>query len=397
MANKKPVFVSNHPATTFLNFCYHNNIKQLLPDVENIYEKLEDLHIKGKNERSPLSYLTTQEILNFMYLNRKNSLHAFAGLQREIFNTAHLFSVALGWKQYQQIYKFHPALLEELQNIDITDDKFATISREEIQFLPCYNFFVEYDFETNGTKYVGFFVYFDKINKTDQEHQIHILFITDFHGIPTNPHNGYPTYVDYYNLTLLYSYSDVTVHEESTGKTYSFEVEPKEVLRIFNPITFQQLGEEGAMKLITEITQIITYLCATNCDMQVSKRPTKRPDIKRTRVTDAEYEKWDIGKTLYNNRKVEKRFVDTVDGAYERELVNPKEESTREVSESYRRKTGYHMRPHMRRAHWQYYWYGKKDGSEERVKRRKYVPAVFVNNTEEEVLTPTREIVKYRF
>lgn len=52
----------------------------------------------------------------------------------------------------------------------------------------------------------------------------------------------------------------------------------------------------------------------------------------------------------------------------------------------------------MRKAHWTHYWYGKKDGSEERVRRRKFVSAVFVNAANEDVALPTREkITYYRF
>lgn len=370
----------------------------MVSDVDNIYESLELLHKEGKHQRSHLSYLTTREIYNFIKSNRSSKNVAESG--RTIFDFSHIFSVALGWKQFQQVYTFHPKLIEELYNIDVHNDKFATISREEIEFLPCFNFYVEQDIMTKNTLYNGFFVYFDEINKTDSYGQIHVLLLKNFDGVPRIPINNLPMYADYYNLTLLYNYDKMKIVESSTGKVYECEVEPIEALRMLNPITFKEMGDDAAMEMLTHITQIITYLCATNADFTRTKKPSKKPDLKRTHITDAESEKWTLGSNFYHDfdrppqAGVYKR-TRYADENEEHEVIYINE--PKEITEPTERRKGYHVRPHMRRAHWKYYWYGKKDGSEERVKRRKFVSAVFINAQNEELIVPTIEELNYKY
>ena len=395
--NKRPMVISNHPATEFLNSIYHNNLKVLLPKETDLYEKFEEMHKAGKAERSPYTYLTTDEIAKYLY-SHLNLSKMSDSIGQEIKNIAFLASVALGWKQFQQVYNFHPALLDELFNIDITNDKYATISRDEIPFLPCHNFFVEMPITIKDKSFMGFFVYFDMVNQIDQVDQIRIVLLNDtMNQMQRDPNNGYLLQFDYYVISLLYDYKTFNILSQETGEVFEIETAPKELLRMYNPNTFKELGDDGAMELLTHINQIITYLAATNADFSRTKKPTKKPDIKRTHITDAEAEKWTLGARVYNNfgrapsvgvysrtREVENPDIITIEIEEE-----PKEPTTR--------KGGYHVRPHMRRAHWKYFWYGKKDGSEERVKRRKFVSAVFINAQDEEHILPTVEGIQYRF
>lgn len=393
--NKRPVVISNHPATEFLNALYHNNLRILLPNVPDIYEKLDEIHKAGKDQRSPYTYIRTDEIEEFILQHYKTNDRA---VRHQIKNISFLASVAVGWKQFQQVYSFHPALLEELFNIDITNDKYATISRDEIPYLPCHNFFVELPITIKEKSFMGFFVYFDMVNQIDQVDQIRVVLLNDnMNQMERNPDNGYLLQFDYYTISLLYDYKTFNILSKETGEVFEVETEPKEILKMYNPRTFEELGEDGAMELLTHINQIITYLAATNADFSRTKKPTKKPDIKRTHITDAEAEKWTLGARVYN------RFgcAPSV-GVYSRtrEVDNPNIitiEIEEEPKEPTTRKGGYHVRPHMRRAHWKYYWYGKKDGSEERVKRRKFVSAVFINAQDEEYILPTVEGIKYHF
>ena len=61
-------------------------------------------------------------------------------------------------------------------------------------------------------------------------------------------------------------------------------------------------------------------------------------------------------------------------------------EEEKDQTEPKQRKAAGPKKPHSRRAHWQYYWYGKKDGSEVRYRRLKFVEATFVNFKEAEQL-----------
>lgn len=384
--------VAEHPATMLLNMAYHNYLKPLLPNETDIYERLEDLHKKGKSLRSPLIYLTAKEIEKFLHQENVN---------KDINILNEMTAIVLGWKQFKQIYKFNPTLLDELFNIDISNDKYAIISKEEATYLPCYNFFVEHEITIGDEDFIGFFVYFsDHINK-GEDGRPQVFLIHDLSKYPKEK-NGLPTNFGFFNISLLYD-TDYTGTQENADKLDTpFKVDPVDILQYINPGLFNILVEDDAMELITHITQMITYLAATNADFSRIKKPTKKLDIKRTKITDSEYEKWEIGNTIYRGHKIPTRLLDTADGAYER--VEPKQVEETEEGESkpcegsYRRKTGYHMRPHMRRAHWKHYWYGKKDGSEERVRRRKFVSAVFIDkNTDEDIQIPTREVVTYRF
>ncbi len=399
---KKPILVSEHPATQFLNTCFHYHFRLLVPNIEFVYEELHNLHLKGKKDRSPLTYLGFNEILSFV---EEHNPSVYSNLSKADVNViVKAFSVALGWKQFKQIYKFQPQLVEELCNIDFTDSKYETISREEIGYLPCFNFYIEQDVKIGDKNYVGFFTYFDELNIVAGEGHIHILFIADPKTLPQK--NGIPIKLDYYSIFLLYSYDFFHIHDKSTGKTFQAEIEPKEVLKLLNPVVFNELGEEEALKLISSTTQLITYLCATNADFNRVKKPTKKPDLKRVKITDAEYEVWRLGDVYITpNKKVPARYTDFKGDAYNRdrviktEIIDSVEDEVESTDIEYvkAREKGYHVRPHMRKAHWKHYWYGKKDGSEERVKRRKFVSPVFINRTGDEIEMPTRETIQYRF
>ena len=391
---KKMVIQSNHPAVQMVNYVSLLT-KMLLPDNNmGVYELYESLH--NQKKRSPYTYLPAMEIKEYLE-GRVKERSFFDG--HTPYDTSYAISIALGWKQTQQVYRFDPRLIEELDSLDISDDKYFTLTKEEIEFLPCFNFFVEFPMELNQQHYDGFFVFFDKILQDDVENQMHISFI-GFDGIPKMA--GTPMAVSNFNLTLVYEYDFVKIQAEDTGEELDLSVTPQQLLHFRNPRVFEQLGEEKALQLLLLLTQMVSYLCASNADKILVQKPKKKKDLKRTRITDFEMEKWDVGTTIYYGEEIGKNLLNTVDGAYER--VEPltisdveaeaAEDTSKELSGSYRHEVGYHVRPHTRKAHWAYYWYGKKDGSEERVRRRKFIQSVRINNTGKDILIPTRETVK---
>lgn len=394
----KPIVNSEHITTRYLNFCFLYNYKTFFKNPENLYERLHELHLQGKEERGELVYLTREEVRDFALKDNPNLLKSnISELNRIItlacFNTAAL----LGWKQYKQIYRFQPQLLEELWDIDFNESKYETLSFDELQFLPCYNFFVEVPMSFHGSNYVGFFVYFDTHDYINNIFPIHVLFIDN---PPKKYYNGMDASIyDTFMITLAYDFN--------TFNKNHFEVEldnkdtTKEILKTLNPHVFQQLGEEQAMEIIIKVNQIITYLACSNCDMNRIQKPKRKPDIKRTHITDMEYEVWRLGDSYYklaNGKEINTRYLNTEEHAYAKHEIPEESDNPREPSEYIKdRRKGYHVRPHMRKAHWATFWYGKRDGSEERIKRRKFVSAVFINNTGDEIEIPTREIIKYRF
>lgn len=397
-SSKKPILVATHPATKFLNHAILEQMKPILKDKENIYERLHDLHIKGRERRGDVCYLTREEIFDFMKENCEFDYEKLPNEAKKMIKIgANAISGALNWKQFQQVYRFQPELLSELWDIDFEDSRYETLSMSELEFLPCFSFYVECPMDFFDNRYVGFFVYFDTHDFLNGFYGLQVMFISEPDTVKIYDNISYQ--FETFNITLSYDFDEVTVNSSETGESIKVKVEPKEMLRLLNPHTFEQLGEEKALEIIIKVNQIITYLACSNADLTLVKKATRKPDLKRTRISDLEHTEYRIGDTyarLAGERKINTRYLGDAPDAYTKsEEVEANENSTeREVGY---RKTGYHMRPHMRKAHWKHYWYGKKDGSEERVKRRKFVSAVFINQTGEEIEMPTREIVRLRF
>lgn len=397
-SSKKPILVATHPATQFLNHHVLEELRIILKDKENIYERFHELHIKGKERRGNVCYLTREEIFEFIKENCQGDYETYPNeLKNTLKLCANAISGALNWKQFQQVYRFQPELLNELWDIDFEDSKYETLSMSELEFLPCFSFYVECPMDFFDNEYVGFFVYFDTHDYLTDIYGLQVMFISK--PIPVKYGNKATSEYNVFNMTLSYDFSSINICEKETGNTFTVKAEPKEMLRLLNPHTFKQLGEEKALEIIIKINQIVTYLACSNADFTLVKKATRKPDLKRTHISDLEHTEYRLGDTyarLASGKSVNTRYLGDNPEAYTKsEEVEVSENDTeREVGPH---RTGYHVRPHMRKAHWSTYWYGKKDGSEERVKRRKFVSAVFVNNTGEEIEMPTREIVRLRF
>lgn len=406
----KPIVNSEHVATKFLNHSFLNGLKFLLKNPQNIYERLHEEHLRLKEERGNFSYLHTDDILNFIL---KDNPKVYEELKPEARNQIEIVSLhcaaSLNWKQFKQIYRFQPQLLEELWDIDFTEDKYEVLTMEELQYLPCYSFFVEFPLTLNNinyngvvvgnVEYKGFIFYFDYNKKIPEMLTPTVLLVSDQQFMT---YGGYKTpYFDCYRINLCYNFDSLTIVSKDTGETFTAEMNAQAVLNYLNPVLFQEIGEEKALELIIKINQIITYLACSNCDMNRIQKPKRKPDIKRTHITDMEYEVWRLGDSYYklpNGKEINTRYLNTEEHAYAKHEIPEESDNPREPSEYIKdRRKGYHVRPHMRKAHWASFWYGKRDGSEERIKRRKFVSAVFINNTGDEIEIPTREIIKYRF
>ncbi len=397
-SSKKPIVVATHPATKFLNHNVLEELRIILKDKENIYERFHELHIKGKERRGNVCYLTREEIMEFIKENCQGDYETYPNeLKNTLKICANAISGALNWKQFQQVYRFQPELLNELWDIDFEDSKYETLSMSELEFLPCFSFYVECPMDFFDNEYEGFFVYFDTHDFLNDIYGLQVMFISK--PIPVKYGDKATHEYNVFNMTLSYDFSSINICEKETGKTFTVNAEPKEMLRLLNPHTFEQLGEERALEIIIKINQIITYLACSNADFTLVKKATRKPDLKRTHISDLEHTEYRLGDTyarLASGKSVNTRYLGDNPEAYTKSEEVEVNENPTEREVGYR-KTGYHVRPHMRKAHWQSFWYGKKDGSEERVKRRKFVSAVFVNNTGEEIEMPTREIVRLRF
>lgn len=190
--NSKAIQTQDHPCIKMLNCIYHNHLKPLMNSDVDIYGLFEEQHIKGKAYRPSTNYLTCDEvdkiIIDNLNSRGKQVLSEKTALQR--YNELLIPTMAiLGWKQFMQVYTINSELLEELRNIDFSDEKFASITKEEVEFLPCHNFFVEYPIKIKNISYAGFFVFFGSTGEGEPDNQLQILFTTDYKDPPVNEKN----------------------------------------------------------------------------------------------------------------------------------------------------------------------------------------------------------------
>ena len=124
-------------------------------------------------------------------------------------------------------------------------------------------------------------------------------------------------------------------------------------------------------KMFSTILQALLYLCSYE------------PDIKETQVSKQRYK--DVKKQQKSKDKRVKACMperEYVVGEYFGSAFRKfkAEQSARPSNTAYIG-TGTAKRPHMRRAHWHNYWYGKR-GSEDRILRPRWVHEAFINVTE---------------
>ena len=122
---------------------------------------------------------------------------------------------------------------------------------------------------------------------------------------------------------------------------------------------------EFDVELLHKVVQhTVTYLTSTDPDIresQLTQRTYREPSktIKRPKDKFSEVRNWEVG-VRYGN-------------AY-RKWKSKEEMNHSSVSTG----TGKKVRPHSRRAHYNYYWYGKRD-SADRVLKRVWIDELFIN------------------
>ena len=119
---KQKISIPKHPAILFLNWVINGCVKPLgLAENRNIIEDLEQILIEGKENRSPHMYITAQEVVE--YYKKHSSYRALASISEGQLRTLAIQTViAVGWRQYMQVFAFDLRLLDDIFNIDINDE-----------------------------------------------------------------------------------------------------------------------------------------------------------------------------------------------------------------------------------------------------------------------------------
>lgn len=243
-------------------------------------------------------------------------------------------AVVLKWEANKQVFKFDKDFLDML--ID-TDDLYAT--EDAFKYLPFGVFYIDVSdnrYICNEINAEGFFV---TVRLEDDNYwSIHTCRLDEKY--------------QFSNVYSLYnSTSDVKITSD-TGREvpiYDFtaSVEKHKSTRKENIHLFQVL-----------VMQVLTYLASAKPDIleNAETKQTYRKPVGIPKNKYSEIRKWDVGIRIGSAVRTVKSKQSATNGATG---------------------LGGKKRPHIRKAHWHYYWFGPKDGH--RVKRPIWLTEISVN------------------
>lgn len=295
---------------------------------------------------------------------------------REWEEATHLLSIVGAWRQHKEIFAFDADFLD---NLLMDDDKIYTagveniITPKELETLPFPAFFVDAHFDSPAGPCGGFFFCYDTLKGHAGTDHLVFYFV--------NPISQNTIDVALQTSMLLGNahFQQITFDLHADEPNMSVWECYQKDCRISESIPTNRIAVDTIQKqkdsfaLLFKGLQIITYLASQFADVRENpqqKRVHKHFPIIQDKPT--EIRKWDVGIRMGNVIRAANKEEVKEDKAAGVE----KEEKTTEPKPH---KPSGPKKPHSRRAHWQYYWYGKKDGTEVRYRRLKFVEATFVN------------------
>ena len=279
-----------------------------------------------------------------------------ADKQIALLTDMNIYSLLAVWNKNKQIFKMDGDFLEELMKTETIH-----FSKNAWNFLPCDTFYIDISenqkiCQQTGTD--GFFVRVTECPKYEAW-QIHIVRTVGREKLDYG--NTYA-----WNKDMELNVADIKDDSENELlNTISADG------NLLKPDSDTMTKEERVFMSVL-VAQLLTYLASVEPDVRESetvpesaeqKEPAKKQKksaMKDTQKKQSAVKLWNVGLRFGSSfRKWKNSHTGT------------------EHSES--AETGRKVRPHHRNAHWQNYWYGKKDGSEERIRRPKWVNGCFVN------------------
>ena len=271
-------------------------------------------------------------------------------------------AIILNWTKYKQIYRFDSNFLDLLLNSDN-----ISIAKNTFNYLPVNSFYVELpDQDVTETTVTGLFITVKLIRD---------VWVISAVSIANNDAN---------NLSMPMTF-DIRNEDIEIGDDYDdiYPIVKAAVHSICDDpdykIWFDKLYDaQGEMYARTAklIYNILTFLSST------------------TFPEESEYNKdetfIETTKFVKTNKKISNK-VKTTNVGYRIGNASRKWKIANESGGS-SIKTGIHVCPHYRRAHYHSFWYGKK--GEERVKRVKWIAGIFVNAKEGDDIAATIHTVE---
>ena len=280
----------------------------------------------------------------------------------------YLLPLTAGWRKYKEVFKFDGDFLKSIITNENDIEKVGNdrvVSPKELDNLPFPTFYVEAPYESAAGKISGFFFGYNSLGGHDGEN------LLDFYFVNENEATPYLFQVPFHVpalQTLVLKQIKYDLHEEeglSVWECYQRDCH----LEGYNDLTEEEKAEVNAERkrdfcLLMFGLEVITYLSSRFADVKINKsRPYKRD--RTVRDVPIEIRHWDVGMRM---------------GTVIREMKQAECEETQDTDEN---KGGEKKRsspkPYARRAYHQYYWYGKKDGSEVRYRQLKFIEATLVN------------------
>lgn len=234
---------------------------------------------------------------------------------------ANLLSCIGSWRLTKDIVRMDKTLLEEVTRTEFS----GTLPTEVFMRMPSFCTYVEFETE----EFIGFFFALEK-SKGDSDPELRIWWVEkDGNFILTPVHLG--------NWTL----------EESLKRAEKY----------VKAVTTDadELKTEFEDRHLGDALNVILYLCAQNAEYSRSEEKPSRPHLHKTkkglRFFEADKPRiWRVG-----------------------EEVGQRLQKQRDAAA----KSGYSLKPHMRRAHWHGFWSGPKN-AEKRKFAVKWLPPIFV-------------------
>ena len=298
----------------------------------------------------------------------------------EIFNgvwteAKYLLPIVSAWRQHKEIFTFDPDFLDNLllgEDAIYTAGASNIITPQELESLPFPSFYVDAPIDSPIGKAAGFFFCYNSLAGHNGTDQLVFYFVNPDLADNVNQLDNTPMVL----FNCAFQQITFDLHDEEPN-TSVWECYQKDCFVVgFDSLSEEEKADKtqqqkDAFILLFRALQIITYLASQFAD--VTENHQQKKVHKRTATIQdkpTEIRKWDVGIRMGGViRAANKQIVP------HREVTVDKEEST----EPEQHKATGPKKPHSRRAHWQYYWYGKKDGSEVRYRRLKFVEATFVN------------------
>ena len=300
-------------------------------------------------------YRRQHKLPDWIYLTNIEAFYAFRckgittqeeetdqNFKSQIMYISYMLSVLASWRISKQVYHFEPEM-EELLYSQVSEELLLPV--EVLKNMPYSCIYFESP-NLYENQFHGFFACFDIIE--DME----LLKFVILHN------NG----------------ETVNIHsiELKAGQTL------KECMATLLKIQYnsQDISKklDYSLSVVEKMLQLVLYVCAENADIQNADpgRNTAKPKaIRNIKDKYREISRWDVGNNVIKRIRNHKKAHNTTASA-----ETDKEENNDQTTSPIER---HYVTPHVRRGHWQSYWVGKKDGSEERRLVLRWKHFIYVN------------------